>query len=71
MLSKQTHLKGELKPFHYRDNVKIVGKEDDLKECTNCKQELLLKFFSKKGTQNAMNAYYLQSVCKTCANSND
>jgi len=68
MLSKQTHLKGELKPFHYRDNVKIVGKEDDLKECTNCKQELLLKFFSKKGTQNAINAYYLQSVCKICSN---
>ena len=68
MSSRQTHLNGELKPFHYRDNVKIVGKEDDLKECTNCKQNLLPEFFSKKGTQNAINAYYLQSMCKICAN---
>jgi hypothetical protein len=67
MSLRQTHLKGELKPFHYRDNVKIVGKEDDLKQCTNCKQKLLPEFFSKKGTQNAINAYYLQAICKTCA----
>ena len=68
MSLRQTHLNGELKPFHYRDNVKIVGKEDDLKECTNCKQKLLPEFFAKKGTRSAIGANYLQSVCKTCFN---
>jgi hypothetical protein len=41
MSLKQTHLNGELKPFHYRDNVKIVGKEEDLKQCTDCNRRII------------------------------
>ena len=70
-MTRQTHLNGELKPFHYRDNIKIVGKEDDLKQCTDCKQELLPEFFAMKGTRNAMGSNYLQCVCKTCSNAVD
>ena len=68
MTKQITHINGELKPFHYRENTKIVGKKNDLKECTNCKQELLPEFFAKKGTRNAMGSYYLQSMCKICSN---
>ena len=71
MKSRQTHIKGELRQFHYRDNEKIVGNEDDLRQCTECKQKLLPEFFSKKGTRNAMGSNYLQSLCKTCSSSID
>ena len=70
-MPRDTHFKGELKPFHYRDNSKIVGKEDDLKQCNRCKQDLLPEFFAKKGTLSAIGANYLQTMCKTCANTLD
>jgi hypothetical protein len=71
MSLKQTHLNGELRPFYYRNNVKIVGKEEDLKQCTDCNHKLLPEFFAKKGTRNAMGAYYLQSICRPCSNAID
>tara|TARA_R110000751_G_scaffold134411_1_gene236832 strand:+ start:337 stop:828 length:492 start_codon:yes stop_codon:yes gene_type:complete len=71
MSLKQTHLNGEPKPFHYRDNVKIVGNEYDLKHCMSCTHDLLPKFFAKKGTRNAMGANYLQGRCKPCSNAID
>ena len=71
MSLKQTHLNGEPRPFHYRDNDKIVGNEYDLKHCTSCNHDLLPKFFSKKGTRNAMGSNYLQGRCRPCSNAID
>ena len=71
MTRQTTHINGELKPFHYRDNSKIVGNEYDLRQCNNCNQELLPKFFAKKGTLSAIGANYLQPMCKECSNTLD
>ena len=51
--------------YHYRGEIKIVGKENDSKTCKTCHRVLPLIAFTKH-TQRIDGAYYLQTRCREC-----
>ena len=50
---------------HYRDEIKIVGKETDTRECKRCYKNFLLKAYTTAALR-ADGAYYLQKACRQC-----
>ena len=50
---------------HYRDDIKIVGKETDTRECKRCHQNFFLKAYTTAALR-ADGAYYLQKTCRQC-----
>jgi len=51
---------------HYRDEIKIVGRETDTQECKMCKKTFLLQAFTTAALR-ADGAYHLQKTCRQCA----
>ena len=53
--------------FHYRGDIKIVGKETDLQECKECNKLLPLTAFTTKSLRSD-GAYHLKKLCRECHN---
>jgi hypothetical protein len=52
--------------FHYRGEIKVIGKESDTQECKGCHKIFTLTAFTTGGLRGD-GAYYLQQVCRECA----
>ena len=53
------------KNFHYRGDIKIVGKETDMQECKECHKILPLTAFTAH-TLRSDGAYYFRNICRQC-----
>ena len=51
--------------FHFRGKLKIVGKENDVRECTKCHRFLTLMAFGANNLRSD-GAYYLTHACREC-----
>jgi hypothetical protein len=54
------------KNVHFRGDIKIVGKEDDVQECKECHKTLPLIAFTTS-TLRSDEAYFLKKVCRECS----
>jgi len=54
--------------FHYRGEIKIIGKESDTQECKRCHKIFPLTAFTTGGLRGD-GAYYLQKTCRQCHSS--
>ena len=52
--------------FHYRGEIKVIGKETDTQKCKECNKILNLMAFTTGGLRGD-GAYYLQQTCRQCA----
>ena len=51
--------------FHYRGDIKIVGKETDLQECKECNKLLPLTAFTTQVLRSD-GAWHLKKICRQC-----
>jgi len=51
--------------FHYRGEIKFIGRETDMKECKECHRILPLTAYTA-ATMRGDGAYYLQNGCREC-----
>lgn len=54
------------KNVHFRGDIKIVGKEEDVQECKECHKTLPLIAFTTS-TLRSDEAYFLKKVCRECS----
>ena len=53
------------KHFHYRGEIKIVGKETDMSECKECHKILSITAFTTHYSRSD-GAWYLKKLCRQC-----
>jgi hypothetical protein len=56
--------------FHYRGDIKIVGKETDIQECKKCHKILPIMAFTT-GYSRGDGAWYLKKICRECNTVNE
>ena len=67
--NKRKTLKGH-ENFHYRGDIKIVRKENDMQECKECHRILPLTAYTA-ATLRSDGAYYLKKICRECHTINE
>ena len=55
--------------FHYRGEIKIVGKETDMRECKECHKILPVMAFTTQFLRSD-GAWYLKKICRQCHTEN-
>jgi len=56
--------------FHYRGDIKIVGKETDMQECKECHKILPIMAFTTHYSRGD-GAWYLKRICRECNTVNE
>jgi len=56
--------------FHYRGEIKIVGKETDMQECKECHKILPIMAFTTHAPRSD-GARYLKKICRQCHTTNE
>ena len=56
--------------FHYRGDIKIVGKETDIQECKKCHKILPIMAFTTHALRSD-GAGYLKKMCRQCHSTNE
>ena len=52
--------------FHYRGEIKIAGKENEISECKECHVFLPTVAFTTSGKTRGDASYYLRKICREC-----
>tara|TARA_R100001143_G_C3300107_1_gene105208 strand:+ start:76 stop:609 length:534 start_codon:yes stop_codon:yes gene_type:complete len=52
--------------FHYRGEIKIAGKENEICECHECYKLLPTMAFTTSGKTRGDASYYLRKICREC-----
>jgi|TARA_R110001599_G_scaffold72356_1_gene200923 hypothetical protein len=60
------HKKKDHENFHYRGEIKIVGKETNMQECKECCKILSITAYTTAGIR-ADGAWYCKKMCRQCA----
>ena len=53
--------------FHYRGEIKFVGKETDMQECKECYRSLPIMAFTTSGKTRGDTAFYFKKICRECS----
>mgnify|MGYP003638134085 CR=1 FL=1 len=53
--------------FHYRGEIKFVGKETDIQECKECYRSLPIMAFTTSGKTRGDTAFYFKKICRECS----
>ena len=56
--------------FHYRGEIKVVGKETDMQECKECHKILPIMAFTTHALRSD-GAGYLKKMCRQCHSTNE
>ena len=68
--NKKQKYKDHKNNFHYRGDIKIVGKETDMQECKKCHKILPLPAFTTH-TLRGDGAWFLKKMCRECQTVNE